>query len=208
MRIIVIDEDHSLMNLLTKGAGYRLNTKIVLEHFCSPIPALERLRLVCAQVVVVASGPPGVDPVTLIREIKRYCPGTAISVIASVDPIFQCEAAFLAGACGFLTRPISEAEVKIAINSACNGLYTFSALAAQTLMRARMAARTAFTETKRLTEREVKALDLLACFLENKEIADQLKVSIPVLQKVVRSIFHKLGAQNRAAAIWLWKSAA
>ena len=72
--------------------------------------------------------------------------------------------------------------------------------------RVRLARRADFIAEKKLNEREVRALDLLARILENKEIADELGVSVPVAEKILRNVFKKLGVHKRAEAILLWKS--
>ena len=63
-----------------------------------------------------------------------------------------------------------------------------------------------FIAKKELNEREIRALDFLAAYLENKEIANELGVSVPVAEKILRNLFKKLGVHKRAEAILQWKS--
>jgi DNA-binding NarL/FixJ family response regulator len=70
----------------------------------------------------------------------------------------------------------------------------------------RLARRADFIAENKLNEREVRTLDLLARILENKEIAGELGVSVPVAEKILRNVFKKLGVHKRAEAILLWKS--
>jgi DNA-binding NarL/FixJ family response regulator len=72
--------------------------------------------------------------------------------------------------------------------------------------RGRSAAQQALLQTKKLNEREVRTLDLLADCLENKEIASELGVSMPVAAKIIRKVFLKLGVHRRTEAILRWKS--
>ncbi len=58
-------------------------------------------------------------------------------------------------------------------------------------------------EIDRLTERELGVLRLMAQSATNNEIADQLYVSERTVKSHVGSIFVKLGAKDRAAAIVL-----
>jgi DNA-binding CsgD family transcriptional regulator len=71
---------------------------------------------------------------------------------------------------------------------------------------ARSAAQQTLILAKRLNEREIRTLDLLAGILENKEIANELGVSVPVAEKILRNVFRKLGVHKRAEAILLWKT--
>jgi len=71
--------------------------------------------------------------------------------------------------------------------------------------RHRLSRRAEFSSKRKLNEREIRTLDLLARFLENKQIADELGVSVPVAEKILRNVFKKLGVHKRAEAIQLWK---
>jgi len=61
-------------------------------------------------------------------------------------------------------------------------------------------------EHKRLSARETRTLNLLGDFLQNKEIASELGVSVPVAEKIIRNVFKNLGVHKRTEAILLWKS--
>ena len=52
-----------------------------------------------------------------------------------------------------------------------------------------------------LSEREIQVLRLLAAGLSNKEICEQLVISLPTTKTHVRHIYEKLHAQNRVEAI-------
>jgi DNA-binding NarL/FixJ family response regulator len=57
-----------------------------------------------------------------------------------------------------------------------------------------------------LNEREIQTLDLLCCYLRNKEIAGTLGVSMSLAEKLIRNAYTKVGASCRAEAILLWKA--
>jgi DNA-binding NarL/FixJ family response regulator len=70
----------------------------------------------------------------------------------------------------------------------------------------RLAGRADFIAEKKLNEREIRTLDLLARILENKEIANELGVSMPVAAKIIRRVFLKLDIHRRTEAVLLWTS--
>lgn len=67
------------------------------------------------------------------------------------------------------------------------------------ILTARQSAGDALIES--LSEREIQVLRLLSLGLTNKDISDQLVISIPTTKTHVRHIFEKLNVQNRVEAI-------
>jgi DNA-binding NarL/FixJ family response regulator len=56
------------------------------------------------------------------------------------------------------------------------------------------------TQSANLSEREVEVLRLIACGLANKQIAHSLNIAEPTVKNHLRSIFAKLGVQDRTEA--------
>jgi two-component system, NarL family, response regulator LiaR len=54
--------------------------------------------------------------------------------------------------------------------------------------------------TEGLSERELEVLALLGCGLTNRQIADQLYLSVDTIKTYVRRVYGKLGVNNRASA--------
>ena len=59
------------------------------------------------------------------------------------------------------------------------------------------------TRAHRLTGREIEVLDLAACGLSNRQIADQLFLSEHTVLGYMKSIFAKLGAHSKVQAVVL-----
>jgi DNA-binding CsgD family transcriptional regulator len=55
-----------------------------------------------------------------------------------------------------------------------------------------------------LNSREAHALDLVTQGLENKEIAQRMKISLPLAKKLLRTSFRKLGVKRRVEAAVRW----
>jgi DNA-binding NarL/FixJ family response regulator len=94
--------------------------------------------------------------------------------------------------------------LEAAICSAANGLSVLSRSLMRNFCDRTKSGRLILIQERHLTDREVEALDLLVCFLENKTIADRMHLSIPLTQKILHSAFEKLGARTRAEAITIW----
>jgi DNA-binding NarL/FixJ family response regulator len=80
------------------------------------------------------------------------------------------------------------------------------ALIAESNAPGQSARRAEFIREKKLNEREVRTLDLLSGFLDNKEIAEELGVKTPLAEKILRNVFNKLNVRRRTEAVVLWNS--
>jgi DNA-binding NarL/FixJ family response regulator len=65
--------------------------------------------------------------------------------------------------------------------------------------------RAEFIRAKRLSDKEVGILDLLAKFRANKEIADELDISLPSVKKHLHSVYKKLKIASRSEVASLWR---
>jgi DNA-binding NarL/FixJ family response regulator len=138
------------------------------------------------------------------REILQRRPKTAVVMVSGAVAQLYCEQALLCGACGYLSKPFLLEQLKAAICSAANGLSVLTRSVMRGFCDRTQSRRSTLIREKRLTDREVEALDFLGCFLENKTIADRMHLSIPLTQKILHSAFEKLGARTRSEAITIW----
>jgi DNA-binding NarL/FixJ family response regulator len=112
--------------------------------------------------------------------------------------------AILAGACGYVLKDVSTAEVLAAVRAAIRGEPWLSARAAATLLdlarRQHVAVPPEPPELVPLSKRELDVLRLLARGLDNNEIAAELFISVRTAKTHVSSILMKLGVSNRIQA--------
>lgn len=56
-------------------------------------------------------------------------------------------------------------------------------------------------QTPKLTKRETEVLNQLSLGRLNKEISNELEISIDTVKKHVKNIYHKINARNRIEAV-------
>jgi DNA-binding NarL/FixJ family response regulator len=125
----------------------------------------------------------------------------ALTVVADDDDI---AAAVSAGACGYLVKDSPLDDVVAAIRAAARGTAWLSPRAAQAVLRRIRrdppAREVTNARAEQLSSREVEVLQLLACGLDNNEIAAELQISPRTAKNHVSSILAKLGVTNRIQA--------
>jgi DNA-binding NarL/FixJ family response regulator len=131
----------------------------------------------------------------------------AFSVADTEDEICECAEA---GIAGYVARNGSKEDLIAAVENAVRGEVLCSPRAAATLFR-RLAAHVQTRKQRppeaALTSREQDIIALIDRGLSNKEIARQLKISLPTVKNHVHNILEKLQVRRRGAAAALLREA-
>jgi DNA-binding NarL/FixJ family response regulator len=136
-----------------------------------------------------------------IRQIRERQPSVAILVITMLDDDDSLYGALRAGACGYLLKGASPAEVERGIRAVANGevlLGQSIGSRAVHLMTGRASLPTAFPQ---LTEREREVLDLVAKGLDNATVAQRLALSPKTVRNHLSNVLVKLQVNSRSQAI-------
>jgi DNA-binding NarL/FixJ family response regulator len=141
---------------------------------------------------------PDGDGVGAIPELLRLRPGLRIAVLTASPGDHLVVEAIEAGACGFVSKTRSLAEVAAAVRAAASGEAVISPeLLARVLPRLHGGG----TTQGRLTDREREVLDLVAEGLSNAAIAERLVVSVHTVRNHIANLSAKLGAHSKLEAL-------
>ena len=147
---------------------------------------------------------PGRSGIEATQALRLVSPATRV-VILTVSPDEHLVAeAIYAGACGYLLKDSSVAEIVSGIRAAVDGESLLSPrVAADLIERLRdsgPAREVPRDELPKLTAREVEVLRLIVAGSENSEIARELVISEQTVKNHVSSVLAKLGVDNRIQA--------
>ena len=199
---VVIADDHELAraglrSMLTGERGLELvgeatdgNEAVALCRDLRPELALLDVRM------------PGMDGMAATHAIKAVCPGTIVVLVtmyASPDYVLE---ALKAGAAGYLLKDASRREVITALRQVLRGESLLTTETTSRLMR-RMAGETPRPEQQaieRLTQRERAVLGLMVEGQANRQISQNLNMSLGAVKTHVEHIIVKLGASDRTQA--------
>jgi DNA-binding NarL/FixJ family response regulator len=161
--------------------------------------AVERVRELAPDVVLMDLDMPRLDGIEATRRIVAEQPGTAVLVLTSFSDRPRILGALDAGACGYLLKDVSSEEVAEGIRAAARGEAPLDPRAARTVLTAR-------AEPDPLggfSPREREVLALLVEGLPNKLIARRLEITEKTVKAHLTSNFREIGVTDRTqAALW------
>ncbi len=147
---------------------------------------------------------PGVDGVEATRRL-RAAAGPPVCILTTFGDEEVLWSAVDAGAAGFELKSATPENLIEAVRTvASGGTWIDGTLLGPILDSYRQSARPATryeTRLDALTERELDVLRLMARGASNREIAERLFLAETTVKTHVGSLFNKLGARDRAAAI-------
>jgi DNA-binding NarL/FixJ family response regulator len=196
----MVVDDHPIVR---QGLVSVLEDEDDLEVVGAADSAVEALRMVQRlrpDVILLDLEMPELDGVDAIPQLLAAVPGLGVLVFTAYDTDERVLGAVRAGARGYLLKGASAEEIARGIRTVHSGGSYLEPRVASKLMAEVTSPRRA---AGGLSEREREVLRLVAEGLPTKQIARNLSISERTVKFHVTSIFHKLGADNRAQAVAL-----
>ena len=195
---VVIADDHAIVR-----AGLRalIHSEPDLELVGEAAGGVEAIQLVdklAPNVLVLDISMPDIDGITVTREIKGKKNDTHILILTvHEDEVFLREV-IKAGASGYIIKHAAEAELVTAIHSVTSGeIYVHPSLLRTLLVDSDRPLSKAQKQAEDLTPREVDILKLLVQGYTNRQIADELSISIRTVEGHRANLTEKLGLRSR-----------
>jgi DNA-binding NarL/FixJ family response regulator len=201
-RVLLVD-DHDLFRAGLRNLLEEQGVQIVGEC-TNGTDALRAVRELAPDVVVMDLNMPGISGVEATRQISMVAPLTRVLVLTISDQDADVMDAILAGACGYLLKDASIAELLQGIRAAAVGESLVSpTIAAKVLQRVRASSssrREAEVIHSQLSDREIEVLKLIANGKDNAMIAGELHISPKTVKNHISNILMKLQIENRIQA--------
>jgi DNA-binding NarL/FixJ family response regulator len=201
LRVMLVD-DHDLFRTGLRNLLEEQGVHIVAEAPDGNL-ALQLVRELAPDVVVMDLNMPGMNGIEATREITRLAPLTRVLVLTISDQDGDVMDAILAGACGYLMKDSSIQDLMNGIRAAAVGESLISPhIASKVLQRIRAASVEAGGVVARpeLSDRETEVLKLIANGKDNAEIAQELHISPKTVKNHISNILMKLQIDNRIQA--------
>ncbi len=204
IRVLLVDDQRLLRDGLRTLLELEEDLQVVGEAD-DGAAGLARYAELKPDVVLMDVRMPGMDGVEATRRLVGEWPAARVIILTTFDEDEYIFEGLRAGACGYLLKALSGAELAAAIRTVHGGEALLDPAVTAKVMAefARLAppARTIDAGlAEPLTDREREILTLVAQGLTNREIAQRLFLAEGTIKNYVTNILQKIGVRDRTQA--------
>jgi DNA-binding NarL/FixJ family response regulator len=174
------------------------------ECVCTCVSAEEAVRVIPdarPDVILMDIRLPRMSGIECTSRLKLLLPATPIVILTVLDDDELIFRALEAGADGYLLKRSKPADLRTALLDVLNGGAPMSSAIARRVVRSFRRPPTNPRNEAHLSTREIEVLGLLSRGLTNKEIADQMRLSVETVRSYLKTIYEKLHVRSRTEAV-------
>lgn len=202
---VLLADDHAVVRQGTRELLDREEGIRVIAEASDGKEAVQKAIKERPDVVVMDFAMPELNGIEATRQIKAVAPGIAILVLTAYDSNQYVFAFLEAGAAGYLLKDVQVDELVEAIKAVHAGeSMLHPAIARKVIDRFAQPGEQASavsTPLDQLTERELEVLKMAARGMSNREIAQELTISVRTVQTHLTNTFNKMGVGSRTEAV-------
>jgi DNA-binding NarL/FixJ family response regulator len=200
MKILLADDHNLVRDTIARFLG-QLSNDIQVLHAATLPQALEiARRSEPLDIIILDLNMPGMNGLAGLKGMQGARAGVPVVILSGeIDP-HTIRSALEAGAAGFLPKTMRGAAMLGALRLVVSGERYVPDIVLSTVASTTEGQPSIGRALAALTPRERDVLRLLVEGLPNKEIAQRLKVEIVTVALHLRSIYRKLGVENRTQA--------
>lgn len=201
IKTVVVDDQA----LFATGLAYMLDLDPGIEVVGianDGFQAVDRVRELKPDVVLMDVKMPRMDGITALKQIKRIRPNTKVILLTIYDQDRYVFDGLKSGADGYLLKDSEASEVVDGIVKVMKGNYSVSPHIADQIIRTFMnfSGDQKTFGLQNITDRELSILKLLAQGKSNKQIAYELRITDKTVRNHISSIYRKLHVYGRTEA--------
>jgi len=196
---IVLAEDHAILREGLKSLLSSSQDFEVIGEAADGREAIRSVEKLKPDLILIDLSMPRMNGMEAIREIRRLSKEVKIIVLTVHKSEEYILATFKAGADGYVLKDATHQELLMAIKSVLKGKNYISPEISEKVLEGYLEGRKRLksqTSWETLTSREREILKLIAEGYKNKEIAEELCISVKTVEKHRSNLMEKLNLHN------------
>lgn len=201
---VLIADDHALLRESMRNLLDRQEDMEVVGEAADGEEAVKLSLKTKPDIAVLDIVMPRLNGIEASKEIKKVSAGTAIIILTAYDDPQYVLGLLEAGAAGYLLKSARGRDVVAAIRAVREGESVLHPSIIAMLLKRAMGLQVNESKPKSkesLTEREIEVLKLAAQGMSNKEIAENLSVTVRTVKAHISNLFAKMDVASRTEAI-------
>ncbi len=198
---VILADDHSVVRTGIRMLISNDDSIEIIGEASSGNEALDMVKKMEPDIVITDISMPGMTGIELAEAIKKDYSDTKVLVLSTYSDEEYILSAFEAGALGYLPKDTDEDQFLAAIKTVADGDVYYTKEVSDILTKSLIKQKRTIDDPLELTEREKEILKLIVDGLSNKEIADQLFISVRTVDTHRRNIMDKIEAKNTAELV-------
>jgi DNA-binding NarL/FixJ family response regulator len=199
---ILFAEDHQVVRESVCAFLQKEEDLVVVGEAGDGEEAVRVAKELNPDVIIMDISMPKLNGIEATKQIKAFQPSATILILTAYDYEQYVFALLDAGAAGYLLKDVSASQLIDAVRAVHRGESVLHpVIARKVLERFRCGERGGAGALSLLTRRELAVLNKAAKGLSNKDIADELFLSVHTVESHLRSIFNKIGVGSRIEAV-------
>jgi DNA-binding NarL/FixJ family response regulator len=200
IKVAIVEDDIRFRQSLRRVIESKPGLTCIAEHGTGA-EAIEHVPRDLPEVVLMDLNLPDVSGVEVTAFLKNQLPDISVVVLTTYNDADHIFKALRAGACGYLLKQATAGEIIEAIKEAHNGGAPMTSEIARKVIAAFHEPKPKSVAAEALAPREREILELVANGYANKEIADQLAITLSTVCWYLHEIYKKLHVQSRVQAV-------
>lgn len=202
MTRILIADDHAIVRAGLRALLAEETAFDLIGEAAGGVEAIELVEKTNPEVLILDLSMPDLDGISVTRKIKPQFPALKILILTLHEDEALLKEAIKAGAAGYILKRAAEAELISAIRTILRGdLYVDPSMVRVLLDESRSPQINQKDLAESLTQRETEVLRLIVEGYTNRQIGQELNISIRTVEGHRANISDKLGLHSRVELV-------